>query len=178
MSPFRESFWYLCEILGLFVVWRTYRLTVVAALYAVFVPAACIAEGLPCGGFSENSRKPKFFVSIFVWFSLLAVTIAAVLVSESSEQVQEIRTMVIIAVSIATGVVFLSSLGVKFKMSASETAASGTMKSFSTFRPFALTWSDILALMTGPSEAIQMCSVGIVYLLSTPLLLSYLFFHF
>ena len=155
----RSSIWYFCEILGLFVVWRTYRLTVVAVIYALFVPAACITEGLPCGS-STDSRKPKFFLSILIWFCILAIAIAATLVSESSDQVQEIRTMVIVAVSVACGAILCSSVSVKLKRAAEESAVPVNVKALRAFRPFAPSWSNILALLTAPLEAIQMSAVG------------------
>lgn len=151
--------WYFCEILSLFAVFRTYRLAVVALIYALFVPAACITEALPFGGSSQSARKPKFFLSIIIWFFVLAITIAAIVVSESSDEIQEIRTIVVVAVGIAVGITMCASYGVHVKEVAGE-AVSSQVKAVSIFKPFAPTWSNILALLAAPLETIQLSAVG------------------
>ena len=56
----RDFFSYLCELLGLFAAWRTYRVLLRAGLYAVLVPAACVADSLSVAlGDGGNQRAAE-----------------------------------------------------------------------------------------------------------------------
>lgn len=140
--------------------WRTYRLTVVAVIYALFVPAACITEGIPCCQQTGEGRKLKFFLSIILWFFMLALAIAAVMVAESSDQVQEIRTMVIVATSVASGIVLAAAAAVSARIRSKEERANGFKASMRAFKPYKPTWSHIMALLTAPLESVQLGAIG------------------
>lgn len=156
---YRQSVRYICEILSLFVVWRTYRLTVVALIYALFVPAACIFEGLPCGN-RETSRKPKFFVALLVWFCVLGLALATTVVSESSEYVDDIRSAVVALLSVSCLLIMYSSGVVKARKEASFHVGATRTDPLTYFKPFVPSWSNIWALLVGPLEAVELSAVG------------------
>jgi hypothetical protein len=155
---FRRSTRYLFELLGLCFICRTYRLTITAAVYALFVPAACFAEGFP---FCRSERKPKFFVCLLIWFGLLAYSISVAASAESSGQVQNIRERVIVLFGILCSLILASSFNVESRrretVTRGRTSAAGEQDLVKPFQP---SWSNILAVIAAPAETIQLGAVG------------------
>jgi hypothetical protein len=78
---------YLCEVLGLVVAFRTYRLIFKGAAYAIMVPGACLSEASPLKNFMGGcSIGCRFAFGLATWFVVLAGAIWVAVISVSSSE--------------------------------------------------------------------------------------------
>jgi hypothetical protein len=146
---------YICEVLTLFVAWKTYKLTVTASLYAVLTPAACITEALPK---FMASVPVRFCVGFACWASAVFGSVwMYVQVKDDNTEESDVRSMFVVLFGCIIGLIALctTSLGMR---RAYCSALSDSSTGFLT-----PSWSHILCLFLGPIEAIQLASVVLYF---------------
>lgn len=106
----QDSCRYLGELLLLCTAWRSYKLLVTAALYALLVPPACLAEAVPR---ALSSVKGRFMFGVVVWFGLASGAFLLTLRTDSASSEQSVRTGFLALFGTMTAVVACSTLSLQ-----------------------------------------------------------------
>lgn len=147
------------NVLSLIFAFRTYRIVFKAALYCAIIPGACLAEAVP---WTELSAAVRFTVGIAVWAGLLIgsviVNASAVVDDEESSGhfTQYTRLSLLGWCAALFGVLLVAALSV----CARPAYVRPDSRAISTIE---LSWSHILAVLTGPVESIQLSTVVLYF---------------
>eukprot|EP01041_Mallomonas_annulata_P005561 gene5561-11191_t len=162
---FFNTLWYILELLSFMFVVRTYRIAVKAAVYSFLVPAACLGESVidtqGGGGCSCFTTISKFIIGVIVWLALLGGAIA-VTVFDQSVGTQGVYTDVFAnsALLYLCAAVLLILLWSTHTVSSRGSYLTPNVVAVNSPK---LSWSHVLALLTGPLEAIQLSAIVIFF---------------
>eukprot|EP01032_Pedospumella_encystans_P013220 gene13220-15233_t len=151
----KKVFKNICNVLSLVFAFRTYRIVFKAALYCAIIPGACLAEALP---WTDLSAAVRFTVGIAVWAGLLIGSVivnASAVVNDdpsSSHFTQYTRMSLLGWCAAVFGVLLAAALSV----CARPAYVRPDSRAISTIE---MSWSHILAVLTGPVESIQLSTV-------------------
>jgi hypothetical protein len=169
---------HLCELLLLLTAWKTYKLLVTAVLYAALVPPACLAEAIPR---ALSSVQARFLCGVVVWFSLVGGGCVLTLQTDSASSELSVRTGFFALFGTVAAVVTLATFSLQMRsvfrnpIVDSSTGAvllasllslrscCALLSSLSSAGFLAASWSHIFALLLGPLEALQLCSVVLYF---------------
>ena len=143
--------YFFCEFLSLFFLGRTYRILFKSLLFIFFVPAACVAETFPL--VFEWSPRYKFVNGLIAWAALLAGSIAVTVTSQNSSKSADFVNSSLLGICAA--LFLLLSFAVLNVRSRSHYIKPDEHADKSP----KLTWSHILAVITGPAESLQLSAV-------------------
>lgn len=146
-----DTCYYIFELLALIFACRTVEVTLRASLFSVLVPAACVAEGLPKSTETSSSKR-RLAIGSVIWFGLLASSIAMVVVAITADSESSVRNTLLGVLLALLGCVVLASLSL-CQRSEYLTPCKQALRAWS------LSWSHILAVLTGPAESLQLASV-------------------
>jgi hypothetical protein len=142
----------ILEVLTLFFVWKTYKVVMKSTILAFFVPGACLAEALPFTSLPVNAR---FAIGMVIWCCYLIGALVTVYGSMDTTQALLILSAAIFALILA------ASFSVSFRPAYLHPR-------FASIRIPSLSWSHILALITGPFEVIQLSAVIMYFFWLSP----------
>jgi len=150
----RDTCKYLCELLLLFTAWRTYKLLVTATLYAVLVPPACLAEAIPR---ALQSVQMRFITGVMVWFALAVGAFFLTLHTDSASDEDTVRAGFLALFGTLTAVVAASTVSLQ-RRSIFRNPIVDSSTGF-----FSFSWTHIFAVLLGPIECLQLCSVVLFF---------------
>jgi hypothetical protein len=106
----QDTLRYLCELLLLFTAWKTYKHLVIATLYAVLIPPACLAEAIPR---TLQSVQVRFISGVVIWFGFVVGAFFFTLQTDSASSEEAVRVGFFALFGSLTAVVALAILSLQ-----------------------------------------------------------------